>query len=110
MPISRNVILDLLPIYLAGEASEDTRVLIEEYVKEDTGLAAMIAEANRTPFTETIQTPINKETEMATLEKTQAEIRRTIIVGAAALTASLLVVTVAPLLVIAGVVYLMFMR
>jgi hypothetical protein len=110
MQISRNVILDLLPVYLAGEASEDSRVLVEEYLQTDQELARIVAESNKTPFTENVRTPINKETEMATLEKTQAEIRRTIIIGAAALTAGLVVVSIAPLLVTAGLVYLMFMR
>jgi hypothetical protein len=110
MQISRNVIMDLLPVYLAGEASEDTRVLIEEYLQTDQALARMVAESDKTPFTVNVSTPINKETEMATLEKTQAEVRRTIIVGIAAATVGLVIVTVAPLLVTAVAVYLMFMR
>jgi hypothetical protein len=106
MQISRNVILDLLPVYLAGEASEDTRVLVEEYLQTDQELARIVAESKKTPFTENVSIPINKETEMASLEKTQAMVIRTIIVGAVAL----VVVVVAPLLVTAGLVYLMFMR
>ena len=35
MEITRNVILDLLPLYLANEVSADTRVLIEKYLKND---------------------------------------------------------------------------
>lgn len=39
MNITRNVILDLLPLYLAEEVSEDTRALVEEYLKSDPELA-----------------------------------------------------------------------
>ena len=35
MEITRNVILDLMPLYLANEVSEDTRALVEEYLKKD---------------------------------------------------------------------------
>jgi hypothetical protein len=39
MKVTREVILDLLPVYLAGEASAATRALIEEYVQQDPELA-----------------------------------------------------------------------
>ena len=41
MNVTREVILDLLPVYLAGEASPATRALIEEYM-EDKDLAQRI--------------------------------------------------------------------
>ena len=40
MNVTDNVIRDLLPVYLAGEASADTRTLVEEYLKEHPALAA----------------------------------------------------------------------
>ena len=42
MNVTREVILDLLPVYLAGEASPATRALIEEYLKQDPELAQRI--------------------------------------------------------------------
>ncbi len=42
MKITREVILDLLPVYLAGEASPATRALIEEYMEQDKELAQRI--------------------------------------------------------------------
>ena len=33
MNVTRDVVHDLLPLYLAGEASADTRALLEEYLK-----------------------------------------------------------------------------
>jgi hypothetical protein len=35
MNVTREVITDLLPIYLAGEASGDTKVLVEDYFRQD---------------------------------------------------------------------------
>ena len=35
MKVTRNIIRDLLPAYLSGEATEDTRLLVEEYFRED---------------------------------------------------------------------------
>jgi anti-sigma factor RsiW len=40
MNVTRDVILDLLPLYVAGEASPATRELVEEYLKGDPELAA----------------------------------------------------------------------
>ena len=40
--IERNVILDLLPLYLAGEASPDTQALVEQYLASDPELAETV--------------------------------------------------------------------
>jgi hypothetical protein len=42
MNVTREVILDLLPVYLSGEASPATRTLVEEYLKQDAELAQRI--------------------------------------------------------------------
>ena len=39
MEITSDVILDLLPLYLAGEASPDTSALVEKYLETDPELA-----------------------------------------------------------------------
>ena len=31
MKVTRDVVTDLLPLYLAGDASEDTRALVEKF-------------------------------------------------------------------------------
>ena len=45
MPVTENVIRDLLPVYAAGEASPDTRALVEEYLKTAPELKATIDSA-----------------------------------------------------------------
>ena len=44
MTLPRDVILDLLPLYLADEVSPATRALIEEYLKQDPELALRVRE------------------------------------------------------------------
>jgi len=43
MKVTRDVVMDLWPLYLAGEASQDTRDLIDEFLKQDTEFANMRA-------------------------------------------------------------------
>lgn len=40
MNVTQDVITDLLPLYLAGEASEGTRVLVEDYLRRHPEFAA----------------------------------------------------------------------
>ena len=42
MNVTREVIVDLLPVYLSGEASPATRTLVEEYMKQDAELAQRV--------------------------------------------------------------------
>lgn len=42
MHITKDVINDLLPVYLAGEASADTRALVEEFLRADPSMAAEV--------------------------------------------------------------------
>jgi hypothetical protein len=41
MTITRDVILDLLPLYFAGQVSADTRTLVDEFLKTDPDFARM---------------------------------------------------------------------
>lgn len=42
MSVTRDVILDLLPLYLAGEASPATRELVEAHLQRDAELAELV--------------------------------------------------------------------
>jgi anti-sigma factor RsiW len=48
MNISRDVVKDLIPVYLAGDASADTRALVESYLKTDPELALDVTAAGGT--------------------------------------------------------------
>jgi anti-sigma factor RsiW len=45
MNISRDIVKDLIPVYLAGDASADTRALVESYLKTDPELASDVTAA-----------------------------------------------------------------
>ena len=64
MEITRNVILDLLPLYLAGEVSADTRALVEKYLETDPELANVAKQSAVIESTEDIPIPISKEDQM----------------------------------------------
>lgn len=47
MNLTRDAVKDLLPVYLAGEASADTKALVEEYLKSDREMASEAERARR---------------------------------------------------------------
>ncbi|OFW10019.1 MAG: hypothetical protein A3H96_03440 [Acidobacteria bacterium RIFCSPLOWO2_02_FULL_67_36] len=47
MKVTREVVKDLLPVYLADEASADTRALVEEWLRTDPDLARHAEQARR---------------------------------------------------------------
>jgi len=59
--ITRNVILDLLPLYLAGEASQDTKVLVEEYLETDKDLAEMAKQSTTFDLPKDVPVPLEKD-------------------------------------------------
>ena len=69
MEITRNVILDLLPLYLADEVSQDTRALIEKYLETDPELAEIAQKKATLALTEDIPVPLTKEDKMKAYEK-----------------------------------------
>jgi hypothetical protein len=74
MKITRDVITDLLPVYLAGEASQDTRDLVEAFLKDDPDFAKLVEE-QEAPLPES-QIKLSKETEMQTLAATRTLLRK----------------------------------
>jgi anti-sigma factor RsiW len=64
MEITRDVILDLLPLYLAGEVSEDSRVLVERYLESDPELADMAKHPETAELLEDIPVSLTEEDKM----------------------------------------------
>jgi|RhiMetdeSRZDD1v2_1073273.scaffolds.fasta_scaffold1013100_2 hypothetical protein len=65
MNVTRNVIEDLLPAYLAGEASQDTIALVEEFLRQDADLARHVEGLSGNPLAELpeiLQPTYEKET------------------------------------------------
>src|SRR5262245_33984761 len=50
MKVTLNVIQDLVPAYLAGEASADTVALVEEFIRQDPDLARTVEALRANPL------------------------------------------------------------
>jgi hypothetical protein len=74
MNVTRDVIVDLWPVYESGEASEDTRLLIEEFLRNDPEFARNIREAPE-PSLRANDPPLNRERDLETLQKTKVLVR-----------------------------------
>jgi len=57
MQVTRDVILDLAPLYLTGEASADTQALVDDYLAADPDLARWMAEQRAQTFAPLGDTP-----------------------------------------------------
>lgn len=75
MNVTRDVVLDLLPAYLAGEASADTRALVDEYLRQDPDLERRVR-ARDTALVRDIAAAPQPEIELASLLKTRRTLGR----------------------------------
>jgi anti-sigma factor RsiW len=75
MKVTRDVVLDLLPVYLAGEASPDTRALVEEYLRQDPDLERRVR-ARDTALLHDLATGPSPEMELASLRRTRQVLAR----------------------------------
>jgi len=62
--ISRNVIMDLLPLYLADELSPDSKALVEKALSEDPELAEIVKNATVNHSIGEIPVPLTKDDAM----------------------------------------------
>ena len=86
MNISREVIKDLLPLYVSGEASDDTRELVKHYVDTDPELRVILREMteaenllNHQPFV-----PDLGDAQVRSFQRARSFVRyRSVVLGAA---------------------------
>jgi anti-sigma factor RsiW len=78
MNINRDVISDLLPTYVSGEASAATRALVEEFVRQDPEFAAIVQAARNESSDAMLTGPstMPPDQERAAVTRTRAVIRR----------------------------------
>lgn len=82
METTRDVILDLLPLYLADEASPDTRALVESHLEKDPEVADLAKKWHlRLPTPP--PPPINPEAETVAFSEAKRQITNRIIAVAA---------------------------
>ncbi len=77
MNVTSNVIIDLLPLYLAGEASEDTCKLVEAYVQENPSFREFVNRMEETDnlLVKTKSGP-DADMEKVTFERARKQLRR----------------------------------
>lgn len=75
MSVPKEVILDLLPLYVADEASPASRKLVEEYLAQDPELAKRVSVLGAEGFAPKAADGIAPELELQTLRRTRALIR-----------------------------------
>ena len=71
MNVSRDVILDLLPVYLAGEASPATRALVDEYLQQDPELGRRLRLQWAETLKQTEPAGLPPEIELRSLKRTR---------------------------------------
>ncbi|MCK4893986.1 MAG: hypothetical protein GQ561_09460 [Calditrichae bacterium] len=75
MKVTREVIFDLLPLYLSGEASKDTIKLVEKFIESDPEFAKQVKGGSNNLFPNDISSPKKMEVEMKSLLKTKKMIK-----------------------------------
>jgi len=71
MNVTREVILDLLPVYLAGEASPATKALVEEFMQSDPELRERIRLQWAESFDKVAPTDLPPDLELRSLRRTR---------------------------------------
>jgi anti-sigma factor RsiW len=90
MKIERNVILDILPMYLANEVSPETRDLVEKYLETDRELARLAQKQKESlKFPAEIPVPLTEEDQIKAYKKSRLQLALTIVFLAALLAATL---------------------
>jgi anti-sigma factor RsiW len=105
MEITKNVILDLLPMYLAGEVSADTRTLVEKYLETDPELAQMVKEAAKNGILNDVPVPLLKENAMEAYK----EAKKWMVIRTLGLTA-IIVAFLFTIMLVVPLVFLVFVR
>ncbi|MFN2215213.1 MAG: hypothetical protein ACK2UE_19250 [Anaerolineales bacterium] len=97
MEISRNIIIDLLPLYIVDEVSPETRTFVENYLENDPELAEIARKISASKLLEEIPIPITKEHEMEAYEEAKLQQRKYIITLVAVVSAAFLFLMAAAL-------------
>jgi hypothetical protein len=69
--ITRDIVTDLLPAYLAGEASADTQALVQAFSRQDPDFARMLKLESDSLLTMQSPRPLPESSELKALRKTK---------------------------------------
>ena len=91
MAVTREIILDLLPLYLSDEASPDTRLLVKEHLENDSELARLATQwKDRLP--EPPPAPINPDAQAIAYQEAKRQIANRVITLAIVIAVAIMVV------------------
>jgi anti-sigma factor RsiW len=91
MKVTRDVVMDLLPLYVAGEACADTRALVEEFLDGDPELRRQVKEGGLDALVPgTASGSVPPDVELRSLRRTRGLLRWQRLTYAWALTVSFL--------------------
>lgn len=76
MTLTRNLVRDLLPLYAAGEASDETRQVVEQWLATDPVLAAELAALREDQPAPEVARDRLLETERTVIDQTRHLLRR----------------------------------
>lgn len=94
MKITRNVILDLLPLYVANEVSADTCALVERYLETDPELTNVAKQLAAMEKQGEIPVPLTEDDKMKTYRKARRSIILTVVILAVVISIIIIVITV----------------
>jgi len=91
MDVTRDVIMDLLPLYLSDEASSDSHALVKEHLQNDPELAKLATQwKDRLP--EPPPAPVNPDAQVMAYQEAKRQIANRVITLAAAIAFGILIV------------------
>ena len=91
--ITRNIILDLLPLYLANEVSADTRAFVDKFLETDPQLAKVVEQSLAIEDSDDIPFPLSQDDKIKSYRKAKRKIMlHTIIL--AGIISSVLIITI----------------
>ncbi len=76
MNVTREIVKDLLPLYVSGEASPDSRALVEAFLREDPQLARLADAMRAEELSPTQEASVPPGVGRAALERTKGLLRR----------------------------------
>lgn len=72
MTITKDIITDLLPAYLAGDCSADTKQLVEDFLRTDASFAAEVQRMHTAPLPAMGAPDAGRSDELRTLKRTKS--------------------------------------
>lgn len=86
MEINKNIILDLLPLYLADEASQETKDLVEKYLSENEDIKRIVQmQKESLNLSSTIPVPLSEDDQIAAYKRSRIQLAVIIFIAAVVL-------------------------